>query len=509
METQSPPTTKTNHLVTLPDLCSQPKRTIPLRTIQNRKDNLIMKTQSHLLKRVAFPLAVFSGSLIPLFGEDGPDAPDLDGDGIPNIVDTDIDNDGLPNAVDPNVDGGIALTGPYKGKYIGDHLNNDNPAEDDIDGDDQRDDSLGEIDIDGDGLEDDDDFEKDIDGDGRDDDLPTELDIDGDGRNDDDDKEDDIDGDGFDDDDDENEHDIDGDGLSDDIDEDIDGDDRLNSGDLDDDTDGDGLSNDDPNEDNSDGDSLNDSEDSDDDNDGEYDDDDLDHHPEDDEEEVEVDLAAGPGANSESEGRVKIQNFGTGETEFEIDIKDVPAGDYDIVIDGVSRGILTAEGEGNEAEGEVEFETNPDDEDERLLDFEVFSLPIEIRRDGVVYFSGTIPTPPEGGGSQTGGDLINLGTAPPSIVGLSWVLDDDSPSDRLDFITETTGNEVDLPESTDIDAFTYAYNVANVTEASLVITFAPDRWDEYSLNFDNSSYIVTEYKDGVIDKRDAGILKTG
>jgi hypothetical protein len=467
-----------------------------------------MKTQRRILIRVAFPMAVFFAGLITCYGENPPGAPDLDGDGIPNIVDPDVDNDGLPNGVDPNVDGGIALTGPYKGKYIGDHLNNDNPAEDDIDGDDQDDDSLGELDIDGDSINDDDDFEKDIDGDGRDDDLATELDIDGDGRNDDDLDEDDIDGDGLDDNDDANEHDIDGDGLTDDIDEDIDGDDRLNSGDQDDDTDGDGLLNNDPNEHNSDGDDEDDSEDSDDDNDGEQDDDDLDHHPEDGENEVESELTLGPGANSESEGKVEVQSFGTGESQFEIELSHIPAGDYDIVINGIAQGTITASGEGSEAEGDVEYETDPDDEDERLLDFEIFGLPLEIKKNGIVYFQGTIPTPSESGGQSSGGP-INLGTAPTALVGLTWILDDGSPSDRLNFIDSANGSKTDIPTGTNSDSFTYTYNPTSITEADLIITYAVGRWDEYKLNFDASSYIVTEYKEGVFDKLDAGVIKSG
>ena len=81
-------------------------------------------------------------------------APDLDGDGIPNIVDPDVDGDGIPNGLDDNVDGGIAVSGPYAGQYVGDHLRNDNPAELDIDGDGLADDSLGETDIDGDSMQD-------------------------------------------------------------------------------------------------------------------------------------------------------------------------------------------------------------------------------------------------------------------------------------------------------------------------------------------------------------------
>ncbi|MEZ5276068.1 MAG: hypothetical protein R3F07_06800 [Opitutaceae bacterium] len=443
-------------------------------------------------------------------------APDLDGDGIPNIVDPDIDNDGIPNSIDPNVDGGIALTGPFAGRYIGDHLDNDNPAEMDIDGDELRDDSLGELDIDGDSLKDDDVAEEDIDGDGRRDDSPTELDIDGDGRKDDDLSEDDIDGDGFDDNDDANEDDIDGDGISDDDDDDIDGDDRLNSSDDEDDTDGDGLKDDDPDEHNDDGDSLDDRDDDDDDNDGLHDEDDLDHHPEDDEHEVEMALTAQAAAPSGSRVRVKVQQMAFGETKFEVDGRGLPAGDYQIVVDGISRGVLTMSGSGSETEAEAEYETGPDNAEERLLDFEIIGLSVEIVRDGVIYFSGTVPTPPSvgsdddeesddvpaipGSGSTTGDP------APDTIMGLSLTLDDGGTLARLDFLTETNGQEVDLVK-TDTSGFTFVYEKVSSTTATIVVTFDASKRDEYSLNFAAKSFVRSEYKDGVLNDVDVGLFQ--
>ncbi|MCP5560081.1 MAG: hypothetical protein H7A55_20225 [Verrucomicrobiaceae bacterium] len=121
---------------------------------------------------------------------------DLDQDGIPNISDPDVDNDGLPNGTDPNVDGGLCVSGPLAGRYIGDRLNNDHRSERDIDGDGLADGSLIENDIDGDGLKNDDVLEDDIDGDGKSDDAADELNIDGDAYNDDSRSERDIDGDG-------------------------------------------------------------------------------------------------------------------------------------------------------------------------------------------------------------------------------------------------------------------------------------------------------------------------
>jgi hypothetical protein len=321
------------------------------------------------------------------------DAPDLDGDGIPNIVDPDIDNDGLPNGLDDNVDGGIAKSGPYAGQYIGDHLRNDNPAETDIDDDGLADDSLGETDIDGDGMLDDDAGEQDIDGDGRNDTDASERDIDGDGRRDNDDDEDDLDGDGLDDDD-PLEDDIDGDNLPDGEDDDIDGDGLLNGDPAELDTDGDGKPDDSPEEDDVDGDEIADRFDPDDDNDGELDEDDPDHVGDADEEEVEDELTPTASAPAESEAVVRLQQLGTGKTEFGLEVHGLAAGNYEIVVNGVVRGTLVMIDDDGEAEGEIEFETAPIEEEEILLDFPVIGLPVSVRQSGIDYFTGTIPTPP-------------------------------------------------------------------------------------------------------------------
>ena len=100
---------------------------------------------------------------------------DLDADGIPNSVDPDIDNDGLANGLDPNVDGGIARSGPYRGRYIGDRLPNSHPAERDIDDDGLPNHSAAEHDIDGDGIPNA--LDDDVDGDG----IPNATDTDDDG----------------------------------------------------------------------------------------------------------------------------------------------------------------------------------------------------------------------------------------------------------------------------------------------------------------------------------------
>jgi hypothetical protein len=277
------------------------------------------------------------------------DANDLDGDRIINALDPDVDNDGIPNRADRNVDGGRCKKGKFKGEYIGDRLKNDDPRELDIDDDGLADDAASELDIDGDGRADDSRGEKDIDGDGRLDDHPRENDIDGDGKND-------------------------------DVDDDIDGDDRSNGDD--DDCDGDNRDRDSDKDD--DGDGVRDDDDDDDDNDG----------LSDDESETELDLTAGSAASDDSRVRLKIKKQLDGKIELDVDARNLSLGDYDVIINGQVLGQLTVVQDGKRTEGEVEFETTPNEPGELLLPFDPVGLPVEISQDGTVYFSGIIPTPP-------------------------------------------------------------------------------------------------------------------
>ncbi len=339
------------------------------------------------------------------------DAPDLDGDGVPNIVDPDVDNDGIPNALDKNIDGGIAKTGPYSGQYIGDHIENENPAEDDIDDDGLADDSLAETDTDGDGKLDDSDLEDDIDGDGRKDDASAERDIDGDGKEDDSEMEDDIDGDGKDDDD-ATEQDIDGDNKLDGTDDDIDGDGKANGDAAELDTDGDGKANDDPDEHDNDGDGAEDRYDDDDDNDGTGDIDETNHVGEDDEGVIELELTRQAIAPVGSHTVAKYQRLATGTAKFKVEVDDLPNAIYELFVGGISRGTLQVSGNGGHTSGDKIFKTPPFSGDAVLLDFDVAEQTVALRRDGMDYFTGTMPAAP--GTTAPGGTgtvSVNLSTS--------------------------------------------------------------------------------------------------
>ncbi len=367
------------------------------------------------MKKTLFPLlmlTIFALALSALPASAAtPSASDIDGDGIPNIVDPDVDGDGIPNGLDKNVDGGIAKSGPRRGKFVGDRLNNNAPGEKDIDGDGLNDDALAEKDIDGDGLKDDAAAELDIDGDGLKDDAANERDEDGDGKLDTATSEDDIDGDGLDDED-ATELDIDGDGDSDreTDEEDIDGDGKLDDAETENDIDGDGIPND--LDDDVDGDGLTNDLDIDTNGDGQPDE--FDMH-------FGAVAVAGVG---EAGGEYSRGEFDGTRVYLELGIEGVPAGNYDFFLGGLKRGVIhvgaadpaalkrsarssdheeggdeeggdDGEDSGGEVSGSIIFATHPDEirAGALRLNFDPAGQSFQIKSGGTVYFAGEVPVP--------------------------------------------------------------------------------------------------------------------
>jgi len=82
-------------------------------------------------------------------------------------------------------------------------------------------------------------------------------------------------------------------------------------------------------------------------------------------------------------------------TDFNVELEDLDAGDYELWVTGVAHGAITVDGLG---QGEVEFVT-PQDGDKPLLDFEVLDQLVEIKQGATVFFSDTL----DGTGSSGGG----------------------------------------------------------------------------------------------------------
>ena len=109
--------------------------------------------------------------------------------------------------------------------------------------------------------------------------------------------------------------------------------------------------------------------------------------------ELETYIAGTEQAPETSAVKVKVERQFDGELEFDVEVRGLPTGDYDLIVSGVNRGTIAVVISGSTTSGEISFESHPDDDSERLLDFPVTGETISIERSGVVYFSGIIPIP--------------------------------------------------------------------------------------------------------------------
>jgi hypothetical protein len=82
---------------------------------------------------------------------------------------------------------------------------------------------------------------------------------------------------------------------------------------------------------------------------------------------------------------------GNRRAEFSVEVEDVPVGSYALFVGGTERGIIEVIAVDGGTEGEIEFETPVDDDDELPLDFDPRGELIEIREGTTVLFSGAFP----------------------------------------------------------------------------------------------------------------------
>ncbi|MBW2315946.1 MAG: hypothetical protein JRH10_17385 [Deltaproteobacteria bacterium] len=92
-----------------------------------------------------------------------------------------------------------------------------------------------------------------------------------------------------------------------------------------------------------------------------------------------------------AKGKARFRQRSDCDRELRVEIEDLPAGDYDVLVGGVVRGAITVAMVGSELEGEIEFDTNPDEPGEVLLDFEVLGHPIEVQSSAGTLLERTLP----------------------------------------------------------------------------------------------------------------------
>ncbi len=147
--------------------------------------------------------------------------------------------------------------------------------------------------------------------------------------------------------------------------------------------------------------------------------------------------------------------------KFSVEVEDVPEGTYDLFVNAVLRGSLDVTDTGDDIEGEIEFSSSDDDDEELPLDFDPLGATLSIQdRSSAVWFTGVF-------------DPSTLGTRPPA-----------EPASRLEETLTSTGSDLDAEaearyevdsrgrhrfkiEVEDVDPGTYSIRVGGVHRASL------------------------------------------
>jgi hypothetical protein len=202
-------------------------------------------------------------------------------------------------------------------------------------------------------------------------------------------------------------------------------------------------------------------------------------------------------ADAHAEARFRVRE--NCRRDFQVEAEDLDPGDYDLLVDGVVRGVLQVVAVTGGTQGELEFSTELDEENELPLSFDPLTELIEIRQGTNVFFSGSgSPTTPDGTNCSpvsTELPLLNSGSIVSAKGKARYRLDDDCSAN---FRVEIE----DLP----IDAYALQVGGTNVGTINVVdvsgdnrgeIEFDshPDQAGELPLTFDPRGQLL-EVKQG-------------
>ena len=101
-----------------------------------------------------------------------------------------------------------------------------------------------------------------------------------------------------------------------------------------------------------------------------------------------------PAAPENAEGSMTLKIAATGAVTLKLEIKNLPAGSYAVKVAGVERGTLVMKSDEGPTKGDLKFTTNPNENDEAMLDFEPSFQAVSIEKDDTVFMTGTSSGPP-------------------------------------------------------------------------------------------------------------------
>jgi hypothetical protein len=111
-----------------------------------------------------------------------------------------------------------------------------------------------------------------------------------------------------------------------------------------------------------------------------------------------VQALASTGADADARARARLRQRDDCGVDFAVEVEDLPAGSYELVVGGVGRGLIAVVDTGAGIQGEIEFEAADDTPHPLVLDFDPLGSLMEIRAGGTTFFSdildGVSPAPP-------------------------------------------------------------------------------------------------------------------
>jgi hypothetical protein len=97
------------------------------------------------------------------------------------------------------------------------------------------------------------------------------------------------------------------------------------------------------------------------------------------------------GADADAKGKARVRQDVDCGRNFRVEIEKLPIGDYELVVGGITRGTINVQLANGEAVGHIEFDTEPDQPGELLLDFDPRGQFVEVGQGATVFLSVTAP----------------------------------------------------------------------------------------------------------------------
>lgn len=212
---------------------------------------------------------------------------------------------------------------------------------------------------------------------------------------------------------------------------------------------------------------------------------------------------ASTGVDPDGSAKARLRTKDDCERDFQVEAEDVPVGDYEVWVGGVQRGVLTVVDTGLKVEGELEFDTDPDDPGEVLFDFDPTGATIEIRQGATTFFSSAFTGSGGGGGGSCTAEenevpLLNSGADGDAKGKARYRLEGDCDDDfRVEVENLPLGDYTLRVGSVDQGTLTVAL-VEGEAEGEIEFDSDPDQPGELPLTFDPRGQLIEVVQGGTV-----------